>query len=388
LRKGLKFYGFEKKVIGAALVVFAVVAVSAFSEGKTDEGGYSVTFMGELRPNGATTSHGMNRCGQVVGESGGVDGANEKAFAWKEGGQIEALPGLPGGDYGQAFGVNDGGWIVGSSNTVTELRAVLWTPDGKAKDMGALPGDSESQALGINDRNEVVGFSSGPHGVRAFIWRKKEGMKELAGLPGSTYTEAFAINDGGDVVGESGSTTATHAVLWLHGKTIEDLGVLPGDQTSRAAAINNRGQVVGYARGPHGNRGFIWSKSEGMQDLGLLPGGLESEGLAINDNGVVVGTAGDAGGFRAFLWTREGGIKDLNEMLPADREVTLVGAFAINDRGQIATYGGPLHAHVHHFNAPRAYLLTPQGASAIREGSVCKPPMGTSGGAERSMEGE
>jgi probable HAF family extracellular repeat protein len=334
-------------------------------------GGYQIVFLGELREAGSTLTHGMNHCGQVVGESGGIDGDREKAFVWKEGSSIQGLEGLPGGDYSQAFGVNDQGLIIGSSNATTTVRAVLWTLNGKIHEIGTLAGDTGSQAFAINNHGQVVGFSSGPQGTRAFLWTKEGGTQNLGGLPGTDYTLATAINDSGQVAGRSGTTVATHACLWVPGRAMRDLGTLPGDRTSQAMAINNLGQVVGFSHGPHGTRAFLWTESEGMVDLGVLPGGDFSEALGINDAGQVVGMSGGPSGARGFLWTSYSGMKDLNTMLPPDLDVSLAGAFAINDRGQIAGYGGPSHVHMHHFNAPRAYLLTPFGASASEGGAAC-----------------
>jgi len=352
-------------VVSALAIVPCSIAATVASRG-----GYSVTYLGELAEAGATLVHGMNQFGRVVGESGGIDGDGVSAFDRKRSGSIEPLEGLPGGDFSQAFGVNNHGLIVGSSNTSTTLRAVLWTLDGKTQEIGTLPGDNSSQALAINGQDEMVGFSSGPQGTRAFLWTKQRGMRDIGGLPGSDYTEATAINDLGQVAGMSGTAGATHAFLWTAGRGMLDLGTLPGDRSSKAAAINNLGQVAGTSHGPHGTHGFFWTKNEGMRDVGILGGENYSEALGINDAGQVVGLAGD----RGFLWTRVRGLQDLNHLLPSDSDVHIAGAFAINARGQIAAYGGPDHLHQHHFNAPRAYLLTPS-ATVKRRAFFCGPTL-------------
>jgi probable HAF family extracellular repeat protein len=348
---------FFKLAISGSLFILLTATIGA-------SGGYKTVFLGELREAGSTMAHSVNDQGQVVGESGGIDGDSQAAFTWQEGRAIKALEPLPGGDYGRAFGVNDHGLIVGSSDSVSAVRAVLWLPDGKIQEIGTLEGDSSSQAYAVNNHGQVVGFSAGPKGTRAFIWTKEGGMKDLGGLPGSDYTEAMAINEAGQVVGRSGSAAAAHAVVWMSGEEIIDLGMFPGDRSSRALAINNLGHVAGSSHGPHGTHAFFWSKSGGMRNIGSLPGGNFSEALGMNDAGQVVGMAGDGMGYRGFLWTSDSGIRDLNEMLPANSEVYMVAAFAINERGQIAGYGGPSNVHVHHFNAPRAYLMDPFGVSA------------------------
>jgi probable HAF family extracellular repeat protein len=360
---------FLRIAICASLFVLVTSAIGA-------AGGYKTVFMGELREAGATIAHCMNRSGQVVGESGGIDGDSEAAFTWTEGSSMQPLAALPGGDYGQAFGVNDMGLVVGSSNGTSAVRAVIWGRDGKIRELGALPGDNASQAFAVNNLDQVAGFSSGPTGTHAFLWSKESGMKALEGLPGADYTEAMAINDAGQVVGRSGSAAATHAVIWNPGEKALDLGMFAGDRSSRALAINKQGAVVGSSHGTHGTHAFYWTKTGGMQNIGSLPGGNFSEALAINGAGQVVGMAGDGMGYRGFLWTSEGGLKDLNDMLPADSGVLLVGAFAINDKGQIATYGGPSNAHVHHFNAPRGYLLNPFEVANSKDAAAHKTPHG------------
>lgn len=360
----------------ASLFVLLTSAIGA-------AGGYKTVFMGELREAGSTIAHCMNGSGQVVGESGGIDGDSEAAFSWTEGSMMKSLAALPGGDYSQAFSVNDAGLVVGSSNGASAVRAVIWSRDGKIQEIGALPGDNASQAFAVNNRDQVAGFSSGPTGTHAFLWTKEFGMKALEGLPDSDYTQALAINDAGQVVGKSGSAAATHAVIWNPGEKVLDLGMFAGDRSSRALAINAAGAVVGSSHGSHGTHAFYWTKTSGMQNIGSLPGGNFSEALGINDAGQVVGMAGDGMGYHGFLWTSEGGLKDLNDMLPADSGVLLVGAFAINDKGQIATYGGPSSVHVHHFNAPRGYLLNPFGVAGSKDAAAHK----TSDGEMHGMQG-
>jgi probable HAF family extracellular repeat protein len=337
-------------VIVCSLLLFLAQKIDA------SRNGYKAVFLGELSESGATTAHALNNYGQVVGESGAVDGTGVSAFTRKPSGTIQALEGLPGGNYSQAFGVNDHGLIVGSSDSTSTLRAVVWTLQGKSEEIGALPGDVASQAMGVNNRGQVVGYSTGANGVHAFVWTKQGGMQRLPGLKTSDYTQALGINDLGDVVGVSGA----HAALWIRDEAAVDLGTLPGDMSSFADAINNHDQVVGVSTKSHRTHGFFWSKSTGMRDIGVLPGGNDdSVALGINDAGQVVGQAGDGEGDRGILWTVDQGLQDLNAFLSSDSDVHVVCAFAINNHGQIAAFGGPASVHVHHFNAPRAYLLNP-----------------------------
>src|SRR5690242_16570909 len=71
--------------------------------------------------------------------------------------------GTLGGDYSGAFGINDAGQVVESSNTAVgfELHAFITGPNGASMtDLGTLGGLlNNSSALGINDVGQVVGES-------------------------------------------------------------------------------------------------------------------------------------------------------------------------------------------------------------------------------------
>src|SRR5205809_995323 len=63
--------------------------------------------------------------------------------------------GTLGGAYSQAFGINDGGQIVGASDTTGGAnRAFLWQ-GGLMTDLGTL-GGRDSAAYGINAQGQVV----------------------------------------------------------------------------------------------------------------------------------------------------------------------------------------------------------------------------------------
>ena len=106
-----------------------------------------------------------------------------------------------------------------------------------------------------------------------------------------------------------------------------------------------------------------------MQPLGA--DGTYSEAFDINNEGQVVGEVASSLGTRAFLWTSQAGLIDLNTKvtnLPGD--VVLIGAFSINEKGQIVAFGlkNPnvsqhqevtADSHVH-AGPTRVFLLTPQ----------------------------
>jgi probable HAF family extracellular repeat protein len=346
-------------VVGVTLVLVTIAPLRPGAGQSPLYGIVDLNITTEARVNFA---RGTNMFNHVVGRSGAVNGASTRAMFWGAGGTVMSLGVLDGGDYSAAFGLNDIGEIVGSSNTSTVVRAVVWAA-GRMEVLDLLPDDVASEAFAINNSSDVVGYSSGPNGVSAVLWKGRRDIQRLGTLPGGDYSVAYAINIRGDVVGESTSAQGKRAFLWTEQGGMIDLGTLPGDTTSGAAAINNRGQVVGYSMGPNGSRAVLWSQGK-IQNLGTLPGGTFSRALAINTPGLVVGTSDSSSGTRAFLWTAVTGMVDVNTLLPLTFHHVLSEAQSLNDNGFMvaSSGGGPHHdieakSHVNHDY--RVFLLTP-----------------------------
>jgi probable HAF family extracellular repeat protein/parallel beta-helix repeat protein len=298
-----------------------------------------------------------------------------------------------GGARSRAYGINEGGQVVGYSETAGGgQHAFLWDQKIGMIDLGML-GGNQSTAYAINNLGQVVGSARTSSGeLHAFLW-EKGGMSDLGVLVGGVCTEAKAINDAGQVVGEARTSETNHtwkrAFLWENG-AMADLGVLEGAWWSVAAGINIRGQVAGTS----GDRAFLWDNTNNMVDLM----GVQSWSTGISDAGEVVLHSGgrcyirdSTGGLfdmdlinssrtnaisntrrvvgdfdylsdddlHAFLWDSSYGMIDLNDLAPAGSGwKSLYSAGDINSRGQIAGYGETQDGKWH------AFLMSPIPADA------------------------
>jgi probable HAF family extracellular repeat protein len=197
----------------------------------------------------------VNGAGAVVGSEG-----YQVAAPW-QGGTLARLGTLADPDseprprVSGALGINDGGVVVGWSETVDfTTRAFVWQA-GVMTELPTLGGNAF--AADVNARGQIVGWSVAPDGkAHAVLW--ENGTITDLGALGGDEGYANGINDHGDVVG--GAKTAGgayHAALW-RGGTVTDLGTLPGYAASHAYRINEVGVIVGYSGFPKVLRATVW----------------------------------------------------------------------------------------------------------------------------------
>lgn len=254
-----------------------------------------------------------------------------------------------GGANNAAYGVNEAGWVVGSSELLDNTTHAFVYIDGVVTDLGTLEGGLSSAAFGVNNNGVIVGRASNANGVdRPVRWtRNQQGAWVIEDLgtfriDNFGFGWAMRVNDAGQVVGycTSASTNAYHAFR-LTGTTKLDLGTLSFGGNfaySQGLAINTAGKTSGFAYmtlgGPE--HGFL---HDGMTQIDVTPPG--QFGLAdwygINDNDQMAGyvsSAETSGAFRVARAVRAGRDNQI-ELIPTLTGTTDGYGYDINNNGDV-----------------------------------------------------
>jgi probable HAF family extracellular repeat protein len=343
---------------------------------------YSVTDLGVLGNGNNSSSYDMNSVGWIAGSSNLTPNGPQHAFLWYGAGPLLGL-GTLGGPNSSADGPNIyGEAAVGSEiakpdpdnedlcgfGTHLQCQGAIWRY-GKLTALHNLPGGRNGNAFEVNNLGQVVGWTE--NGVRdstcvkatpfqvfqfeAVKWEPNGEVHKLPPLKGDTVAFAMGLNNFGQAVGSSGTcatqglppanVTGLHAVLWEKDGTPIYLGTLGNAQnttSNNASSINDLGDVVGTSQYTDGTvHSFLWKKATGMHDIGTLPGAFVTVAgccRTVNNRDEVVGFSIDANGMTAFRW-KDGKMTDLNSLIPANSPLHLLGAYSINDAGEIAGQG-------------------------------------------------
>jgi uncharacterized membrane protein len=211
-------------------------------------------------PRGQTVGRVMaiNDMGVAAGSIGG-DTAEFAALFTSDATTVITATTANGSYMSYADGINDAGLVAGSgidpNNAALNVGLVYDSHTGVLTDIGALPGANGALAFGISNGGYVVGSSMLYQGSgMPFIWSAKKGMVAIP-LPLKTDEAiAYGVNDRGWAVGNGGGLYSV-PFLYVRGKTYRLADLLPAgsgwdllhNTSSSAQAITNRGTIVGTA---------------------------------------------------------------------------------------------------------------------------------------------
>jgi probable HAF family extracellular repeat protein len=244
-------------------------------------------------------AHDINNAGQVVGDISQRSGTSEIVGFFYDGFVMHDLR-APDAIYTWAYAINDNGQVVVNGSMGGNRARVFLYERGAFLDLSPWLGDPAG-AMAINRAGHLAGGKAG----QAFFFDGSR-VRNLGTL-GGAQSVGYGLNDYGEVVGQSAigpDVNPIHA-FYHNGVSMVDLGTL--GRNSSAKAINNWGQIVGFSEAPpSGNHAFIWVDGV-MTDLNrFIP--AESDVLlvmatAINDAGQITGFAQTRGQYRPFLLT-------------------------------------------------------------------------------------
>ena len=363
------------------LLIVAVTLPASLAIGQTP---HFITDLGDLG-GGESQAFRLNSAGQVVGyATTWVDGSLVRhPFLYSSGTMMDLATPALGEDFGEAWGINDAGDVVGQAKDAAGRTNAFLYSGGSMIDIDPGFGGLNSAAYAVNDSDQVVGAAARKVTLvgfdHAFRWSDDGDQAvaptevlEILALDGNPNATSYArdVSAGGYVVGFSRSGIYDHPFFFRDGNgngavgagELVDLGTLGGD-AGNAYGVNAAGQVAGSAQTAAGEtHAFLWTDGDGdwavdpgeVVDLGTL-GGVESRARAVNASGDVVGSSQLVSSTETRAFICEAGVMtELNDRLsPVDNDWDLLEAWDINDSGQIVGYGENPDGLIH------AFLLSP-----------------------------
>lgn len=208
---------------------------------------------------------------------------------------------FPGVSQQGAFGVNDGGQIVGQ---YVDTSGIFhgWELSGATFTTIDVPftGATGTVTNGINDAQEIVGCWEGS-GISQHGFTLIAGTYTSFDYPGAIQTCPWAVNSSGVITGYYTDTSDVEHGFTLSGSTFTSIDP-PGSVWTYLGGINDAGDVVGgYCTTSacietlDGSQGFLLSK--GSYTTFTIPGAVGSSLGAINNKGVILGGYFDVAGF-------------------------------------------------------------------------------------------
>jgi uncharacterized repeat protein (TIGR01451 family) len=156
-----------------------------------------------------------------------------------------------------AFGINDSDRIVGQgidpNNAARNVGMVYDVGHSPASEVGALPGHNGALAFGVSNGGHVVGSSMMNQGSGLpFIWSDANGIVAIPLAAGTSQGSARGVNSAGWVVGQDSSAFSI-PFLWDGTTTYRLADLLPAgsgwdlemNTSSSALGISDNGTIVG-----------------------------------------------------------------------------------------------------------------------------------------------
>lgn len=267
------------------------------------------------------------------------------------------LPGIAAGAQG-TFGraINNAGVAVGWEFTETAMNAPVWLPSGGASYAVEPDPCASFVSTGANDINDLGSIAAGAARLTEIGCTNRWILKLANGteILGPTAARPDAMNNHNVQVGQR----LNSAIKWS--PTLGEVVLGPQEGTAferlRAFNINDRGQAVGEWQHVNpdnscliGADAMFWAPNGTARILDRLPNDTDAIALGVNEEGLAVGNSRsfshscsnfEADRQRAVIWNK-GHVTDLNKLLKKSvaREIQLISASDINDRGQIAALG-------------------------------------------------
>lgn len=197
----------------------------------------------------ANDSYGndVNNQGQVVGSAFGVDG-RERAFVWSASTGVQEL-GTLGGGRSVATAINDRGDLVGYASTAADTTHAFIIHRGKMRDLGHLGGDW-AQAYALNEARQVVGCSKLAGGEVTQAFSYVGGVMTALPSLGGSYACASGVNGNGQVVGVATTSSGEQRGFLVEGGAVFDLNELLVERhranwtITAASAISDKGLIA------------------------------------------------------------------------------------------------------------------------------------------------
>ena len=203
-------------------------------------------------------ANGLNAAGIAVGSVDG--GSNQQAVIYDSIGGTATIitQTTPDGSFFvTAFGINNSGRIVGQgidpNNAARNVGIVYDMGNPAAFEVGALPGANGALAFGVGNGGHVVGSSMMNQGSgMPFIWSQANGIVAIPLATGTSEGSARAVNTLGWVVGQDSSAFSI-PFLWDGTTTYRLADLLPPgsgwdlstNTSSSALGISDNGVIVG-----------------------------------------------------------------------------------------------------------------------------------------------